>query len=880
MKAYHFDGKPNEDYKEIPIPDELKDAVEIRCEVLFEALSHFDEDFFMKYAEGVELKVAEIIIVIRKATIADKFFPVLCGSALKNKGVKLMLNTVIDYLPSPLDVTAIKGILPATSKGAESHPSDEESFSALALKIITDTFHGRLTFYEERDGRILQMHANSRAEIKKVYTRDIGAIGGLKDTSTGDILCDETHEVILEKMSSEPVISLPLAPKTKADEGKMCLGLLKTVEKDPTFRVSSDKETGQTIISGMAELHLDISIDHLERELKVRTNVGNPQATYMKQIKRHVITLRHPVESSERASNIGTSKSLEDNKDTLKPVLLKPIMNIKVIIPDEYHGSIVDKYRIKEYTLIISMEETKMAEKHLLTGPKQKFERSKPHVNIGRIVHVGHGKRHYLLQLLVIVQNKDMFKDYASIDAAQKKEHLILLLIQLTLSAAQMDGSVLVVSATDGPMPQTRDDTPIIRGSARGTLDGKKESKRVVVTGFEMFRKLLDEAQAGSVTPCTKFEDEVYILTDQEGRRHISYNLGYRPKFYFCRTDVTGSMEDFINEGEWSELTMLGDYVTTTVGLILPVASEKVSAGYGYPPRTKIIKTEMSEVGTLVMSKRVVVTGFEMFRKLLDEAQAGSVTPCTKFEDEVYILTDQEGRRHISYNLGYRPKFYFCRTDVTGSMEDFINEGEWSELTMLGDYVTTTVGLILPVASEKVFAGYGYPPRTKIIKTEMSEVGTLVISWPTEVAWERGMIGKEYLGMEEDRMNDSNKGARARAAQPVAAFNMFQESLRIFKLASKNVPPSIIVASGCLSSTGDAMGINNDFNYAYVIPTIISGASELIQNLLHAETSYDTEMQGTTFTNEQARLINDSESNYGNDEMSEVPLSYGNASLT
>ncbi|XP_017760139.1 PREDICTED: elongation factor G-like [Eufriesea mexicana] len=312
MKAYHFDGKPNEDYKEIPIPEELKDTADIRSEVFFDALSHFDEDFFTKYAEGKELKVAGIKIVIRKATIADKFFPVLYGSTFKNKGVKLMIDAVIDYLPSLSDVAAIKGILPATSKGAERHSNDEEPFSALALKVMTDTFDGRLisfTVYlgtlesrsyvsnstkekKERDGRILQMRVNSRAEIKKVYTGDIGAIGGLKDTSTGDTLCDERHEVISEEMlSSEPVISLALEPKTKADERKMSLSLLKTVEKDPTFRVSSDNETGQTIISGMAELHLDILIDHLKREFKVGTNVGNPQAAYMKQMKQHVIAL-------------------------------------------------------------------------------------------------------------------------------------------------------------------------------------------------------------------------------------------------------------------------------------------------------------------------------------------------------------------------------------------------------------------------------------------------------------------------------------------------------------------------------------------------------------------------------------------------------------
>ncbi|WP_425382427.1 elongation factor G [Spiroplasma endosymbiont of Melieria omissa] len=448
MKAYHFDGKPNEDYKEIAIPEELKDVIASRREELLEALSHFDDDFFMKYAEG-EVTVAEIKTVIRKATIAAEFFPVLCGSAFKNKGVKLMLDAVIDYLPSPLDVPAIKGILPVSSKEVERHSSDEEPFSALAFKIMTDPFVGRLTFFrvysgtlesgsyvlnstkekKERVGRILQMHANSRAEIKKVYAGDIAAIVGLKDTTTGDTLCDEKGEVILEKMVfPEPVISLALEPKTKADQEKMSLGLQKLAEEDPTFRVSSDKETGQTIISGMGELHLDILTDRLKREFKVATNIGNPQVAYRETIKAvceraegkyihqsggrgqygHVIikfepnpdkgfefvdkivggkvpreyikpvqeglieslangliagypvidvkaTLYdgsfHPVDSSERAFNIAASKSLQDNKDLLKPVLLEPIMNVEVIIPDEYYGSIVGKISGKRGTI-------------------------------------------------------------------------------------------------------------------------------------------------------------------------------------------------------------------------------------------------------------------------------------------------------------------------------------------------------------------------------------------------------------------------------------------------------------------------------------------------------------------------------------------------
>lgn len=448
LKAYSFDGKPQEIYQEIAIPDHLQAEVEERRAMLIEELAHHDDELLEKYLEGQEISVAEIKKVIREQTIKAEFFPVLCGSAFKNKGVKLMLDAVVDYLPSPLEVPAIRGVLP-NGQEVERHSSDDEPFSALAFKVMTDPYVGRLTFIrvysgtlksssyvlnstkdaKERVGRILQMHANHREDIDQLYAGDIAAIVGLKSTTTGDTLCDEKDEIILESMVfPEPVISLALEPRTKADQEKMSLALGKLAEEDPTFRVSSDHETGQTIISGMGELHLDILVDRLSREFNVQTNTGNPQVAYRETIKAvcdraegkyihqsggrgqygHVImrfepnpekgfefvdkivggkipreyikpvqegleeslengliagypvidvkaTLYdgsfHPVDSSERAFNIAASKSLQDNKDKLKPVLLEPIMDVEVVVPSDYYGSVVGKISGKRGTI-------------------------------------------------------------------------------------------------------------------------------------------------------------------------------------------------------------------------------------------------------------------------------------------------------------------------------------------------------------------------------------------------------------------------------------------------------------------------------------------------------------------------------------------------
>ena len=254
-----------------------------------------------KYLDGEEITKEEIKTAIRKATLAVEFYPVVCGTAFKNKGVQLVLDAVIDYLPSPLDIPPMKGTNPETEEEVERHSDDSEPFSALAFKVMTDPYVGKLTFFRvysgtlqsgsyvqnsskgkrERVGRILQMHADSREEISEVHSGDIAAAVGLKDTGTGDTLCDDKALVILESMDfPEPVISLSVEPKTKADQDKMGMALAKLQEEDPTFRAHTDQETGEVIIAGMGELHLDVLVDRMRREFKVEANVGAPQVSY------------------------------------------------------------------------------------------------------------------------------------------------------------------------------------------------------------------------------------------------------------------------------------------------------------------------------------------------------------------------------------------------------------------------------------------------------------------------------------------------------------------------------------------------------------------------------------------------------------------------
>lgn len=305
-KALYNEGDKGIKIVEGEVPEDLVDLMEDYRQKLLEYLADYDEDFMMMVLEGEEPSIEEIKRVLRIAVCNGDFFPVLCGSAYKDKGVQMVLDAVVDYLPSPVDVPAIQGTLPDGTETVR-HSSDDEPFSALAFKIMTDKYVGKLTFFRvysgtadsgsyvlnstkdqrERFGRIVQMHANQRHEIPKVYAGDIAAAVGLKNTTTGDTLCDPDNEIILEKMEfPEPVIELSLEPKTKADQDKMGLALAKLAEEDPTFKTYTNKETGQTIIAGVGELHLDIIVDRLRREFNVEANIGKPQVAYRETIRK------------------------------------------------------------------------------------------------------------------------------------------------------------------------------------------------------------------------------------------------------------------------------------------------------------------------------------------------------------------------------------------------------------------------------------------------------------------------------------------------------------------------------------------------------------------------------------------------------------------
>ena len=306
MKAYIFNNDLGTDIEVIDIPADMMDKAEEYRAILLDAVAEQDEEIMMKYLDGEELTIEEMKMCIRKGTIANTMVPVCCGTSYKNKGVQKLLDAIVDYMPAPVDVDHIKGVNPDTGEEIEKPSSDNEPFAALAFKIATDPFVGKLCFFRvysgvlkagssvynaskdktERIGRILQMHSNHRKDIEEVYAGDIAAAVGLKNTTTGDTLCDEKHPVILESMEfPEPVIQLAIEPKTKAGQEKMGIALAKLAEEDPTFRTYTAEETGQTIIAGMGELHLEIIVDRLLREFKVEANVGAPQVSYKETIR-------------------------------------------------------------------------------------------------------------------------------------------------------------------------------------------------------------------------------------------------------------------------------------------------------------------------------------------------------------------------------------------------------------------------------------------------------------------------------------------------------------------------------------------------------------------------------------------------------------------
>ena len=421
MNAEVYDSDDGKQYHKAEIPADMQDAAEEAHMAVMEAAAEGDDELMEKFLETMELTPDEIRRGLRKATIAMKCTPVLCGSSYKNKGVQMLLDAVVDFLPSPIDIDHVKGVNPDTGDEEERKTSDDEPFSGLAFKIATDPFVGRLAYFRaysgvlesgsyvynstkgkrERVGRLVQMHANSRMEISKIYSGDICAIVGLKDTTTGDTLCDEHHPIVLEQMTfSDPVIQLSIEPKTKAGQEKMTLALVKLAEEDPTFKTYTDQETGQTIIAGMGELHLDIIVDRLLREFKVEANVGAPQVAYRETIRQacdaeglykrqsggkgqyghckihllpgepgsgyvfedltEVVDFKvqvydgsfHEVDSSEMAFQIAGSMAFKDGMSKAKPVLLEPIMKVEVITPDDYFGDIMGNVTARRGTIV------------------------------------------------------------------------------------------------------------------------------------------------------------------------------------------------------------------------------------------------------------------------------------------------------------------------------------------------------------------------------------------------------------------------------------------------------------------------------------------------------------------------------------------------
>ncbi len=309
MRAEVYLSEDGKDYEERDIPEDMLEIAKAKREEMVEKIAETDDELTMKYLDGEELSIEELKAALRKATVECKLIPVTCGTSLRNKGVQLLLDAIIDYMPSPLDVPAIKGVNPETNEEEERPSSDEEPFAALAFKIATDPFVGKLCFFrvysgvltagsyvlnagknkKERIGRIVQMHANDRKEITEVFSGDIAAAIGLKLTTTGDTLCDEDHPIVLESMEfPEPVIEEAIEPKSRASQEKMIIALQKLAEEDPTFRTYTNQETGQTIIAGMGELHLDIIVDRLIREFKVEANIGAPQVSYKETITKTV----------------------------------------------------------------------------------------------------------------------------------------------------------------------------------------------------------------------------------------------------------------------------------------------------------------------------------------------------------------------------------------------------------------------------------------------------------------------------------------------------------------------------------------------------------------------------------------------------------------
>ncbi len=895
MKAIYWDeSSQGMKFEMKDIPGELKALADEWREKMVEVAAEANEDYMHKYLEGHTLSLEEIKKGLRERTIKGEIVPMLCGSAFKNKGVQAMLDAVIDYLPSPIDIPPVKGIK-ENGQPDERKPSDSEPFSALAFKILTDPYVGQLTFFrvysgvlnsgdtvftslrgrKERIGRILQMHANQREEIKEVRAGDIAAAVGLKDVTTGETLCDPTKVIILERMEfPDPVIHVAVEPKTKADQEKMGVALGRLAQEDPSFRVRTDEESGQTIISGMGELHLEIIVDRMRREFGVDANVGAPQVAYRETIKRPCPEIQGKFikQSGGRGQYGDVWLKLEPNEagkgfefiDAIKggsvPREYIPAVEtrtqgdapgrcarrlpgrgrqghaVRRLVPrgrlererlpdgrvdrvqgrdaprqsdparaddvgrgrdargengrrdgrsfraagdDPGHGR--SRRRQGDPRRGTARRDVRLLDDAALAhaGPgdvhhgvqalhrgtqadrrehhqqargqgrekvgetimsKSKFERTKPHVNVGTIGHVDHGKTTLTAAMTHILSKKfgGEAKNYDQIDnAPEEKARGITIntahveyqtanrhyahvdcpghadyIKNMITGAAQMDGAILVVSAADGPMPQTREHILLAR--------------QVGVPFIVVYLNKADMVD----------DKELLDLVEMEVRELLS-----KYEFPGDKTPIVIGSALKALEGDKSDMGegsifKLAEALDSYIPLpkraldqpfLMPVEDVFSISGRGTVVTGRvergIIKvSEEIEIVGLKPTQKTVCTGVEMFRKLLDEGQAGdnigvllrgtkreevergqvlakpgSITPHTKFQAEVYVLSKEEGGRHTPFFNGYRPQFYFRTTDVTGSAE--LPAG--TEMVMPGDNVSITVSLIAPIAMEE-----------------------------------------------------------------------------------------------------------------------------------------------------------------------------------
>ena len=879
------------------IPANMKDkAAEYRAK-LVETAVEVDDAVMEAYLEGNEPDEATLRRCIRKGAITSTFVPVLCGSAFKNKGVQPLLDAVVDFLPAPTDVPDVTGTKLDSDEPLTRKSSDDEPFSGLAFKIMTDPFVGSLTFVRvysgvlnasgmvmntvkgdrERVGRMLQMHANHREDIKEARTGDIVALAGLKGTTTGDTLCDPNNPIVLERMVfPDPVIEVAVEPKTKADQEKMGVALNRLAQEDPSFRVSSDPESGQTIIKGMGELHLEIIVDRMKREFKVEANVGAPQVAYRETITRTVeqdythkkqtggsgqyakVKIRFeplPAGSGFEFENEvvggsvpkeyvpGVEKGLTAVKEPANdrrfsddrlqgdpdrrrlprcrferadlryrrarllsrghsqggPKLLEPIMRVEVVTPEDYMGDI---YRRPEQPARTDRQhgQPRQCARHQRDGAagqhvrlrqhpalhepgprpvhdafrplragspgrgrrsqsqdgltetcaeledgeqdmaKAKFERTKPHCNVGTIGHVDHGKTSLTAAITKVLAETGgaTFMAYDQIDKAPEEKargitistahveyetknrhyahvdcpgHADYVKNMIT-GAAQMDGGILVVSAADGPMPQTREHILLAR--------------QVGVPALVVYMNKVDMVD----------DPELLDLVELEVRELLTSYQFPGDKIPIIRGSALCALEGRDPKLGHDSILKLMEAVDSYIPqpdrpkdrpFLMPIEDVFSISGRGTVVTGRIergivkVGDEVEIIG-LKPTTKTIVTGVEMFRKLLDSGEAGdnigallrgtkreevergqvlakpgSITPHTKFKAEAYILTKEEGGRHTPFFTNYRPQFYFRTTDVTGVVQ--LPSG--TEMVMPGDNVTMEIQLIAPIAMDE-----------------------------------------------------------------------------------------------------------------------------------------------------------------------------------